>query len=95
MSAIKDVHLRCQVCNYCRATDGPRDRVEVNIFVETRQTLCTECAKAILGFPDPSPPPSEPSPHAAYMAEIGPFLNQDVASTEDALYPIPPEEDDT
>lgn len=43
-------HLRCEVCNYCKATDGSRRKVVVTIDT-SGASLCTTCRTAI------NPPP--------------------------------------
>ena len=43
---MNDLHLRCDICNYCRATDGPRKRVTMALDTQTQKTLCSTCAKA-------------------------------------------------
>lgn len=43
---MNDFHLRCDICNYCRATDGPRKGVTMTHDTIARKIVCSACVKA-------------------------------------------------
>lgn len=108
---MSEYHLRCTVCNYCRATDGPRKKVRFVYLDGSSDPVCTDCIKSIwTAEPElkqseedsPTTPRSlvrreetHPKPTLAGVSGVndGPQADHSVWSTEDAVHPVPTEEE--